>query len=156
MLGAYGLASHWCLCPIKKNKPLLPKGSSSCARAWGWNSRAGTGFQIPLISGPDTPKQWISCANIPTALQAQRSKKDQSWNVSLWDLEFVVSTSNRTFRCGGHLCAAGYFLNAIQNVWRSSIISMSLRIPSSHCGALHPKASLHLPVTEWFVILRRC
>ena len=35
----YGLASNWCLCFIKKNKPLLASENSSCVRVLDLNSR---------------------------------------------------------------------------------------------------------------------
>lgn len=93
-----GLASNWCLCFIKKNKPLASE-NSSCVRVLDLNSRMRAVFQILLTSwvwhyfflgggGLTLLSSEHPAQPYPAALQHTQERKNRAgtWICVIWSL----------------------------------------------------------------------
>ena len=112
----YGLASNWCLCFIKKNKPLLASENSSCVRVLDLNSRIRAGFQILHTSWVWHPWAVNILHNRTQQLcSTHRKERTELELESVWFGVCDPITSNYPFKCDRCPQGEGYFLKAIQN-----------------------------------------
>lgn len=108
-----GLASNWCLCFIKKNKPLASE-NCSCVRVLDLNSRIRAVFQILFTSWV-----WHSWAvnilhnHTQQLCSTHRKERTELELESVWFGACDPITSSHSFKCDRCPQGEGYFLKAI-------------------------------------------